>query len=789
MNLMAVLIIILLTAVPFFGQQTSLVPDPPARLGEWLSEGAGLPAFSYTGKLPFTAVQKNGAKLQAPDDPFFMLGNHRFHMFLHVSGVYQLVSGGRTWLRLNQADKLNYGENRSTVELLDETGQPREKFNLTGVDSLSANPALTERVFGTGFAVFRHKLGNKLVCERVISVKPSATPYDGASAFVLTVKFTNSSSEELRLKYDESVLARTVPMILQETSPERWPFRYVNHIVQDNQRRTIKVDVAAVTGDPLLFESPTAPAKYDGFPPSLFMKLLTANGATGRLVSEKNGAGRDYVTAQYKLNLKPGEEKQFNLIIGYAFDKKFVQIERLCAELAAGKPSPVMTDSGFRSSALFRLEWKSKLPNFSNESDAVLRREMTWNAYCLEVLANYNTYYHETQIPQGTHYAYAWGENSSARDQFQLGLPLCYFDPALARSNLRYMMKRTTPQGDIRLIENGYGVSTNEFFSPSDQQLYYFEMLAEYLRVTGDYSFLLRNVSYYPGEHSTAGNSIERIEICFKYLRDIIGTGTHGLIHMRYADWNDEAFYLFRNVSYADFWGAAESHLDSAMAAVVLENLAKQLDRAAATAPFAQLRTRIERLTKSMMLFQNAVQEAFLRELGDRSFSRRCRVRDEIVGEDALFLEPQAYALQMSEIGVPQKERIWGEIRDRLLKGEVMGARLGEKLVENPYGDPMFATGLFWWALNGPLILGVDTFDEKSAWRLLRKMTFENHARNFPGYWEGYWTASDALGSSLMPFEGTIPSPFPAYCGHAHAWPLYCYYRLREKQQATNQMN
>ncbi|HLV85855.1 MAG TPA: hypothetical protein VKV39_02690 [Candidatus Sulfotelmatobacter sp.] len=258
---------------------------------------------------------------------------------------------------------------------------------------------------------------------------------------------------------------------------------------------------------------------------------------------------------------------------------------------------------------------------------------------------------------------------------------------------------------------------------------------------------------------------------------------------MRYTDWNDEAFYLFKNVSYSDFWGTAESHLDSAMAAVVLTNLATQLDRAAATAPFAQQRTRIERVTKSMMLFQNAVQAAFLKELGDRSFSRRCRVREQIVGEDVLFLEPQVYALQMPAIGVAQKERILGEIRNRVSKGEVMGARLGEKLIENPYGDPMFATGLFWWALNGPLILGVDTFDHQSARKMLHQMTFANHARNFPDYWEGYWTASDAMGSSLMPFEGTIPSPFPAYCGHAHAWPLYCYYRLRESRKTMNRID
>jgi cellobiose phosphorylase len=174
------------------------------------------------------------------------------------------------------------------------------------------------------------------------------------------------------------------------------------------------------------------------------------------------------------------------------------------------------------------------------------------------------------------------------------------------------------------------------------------------------------------------------------------------------------------------------------------------------------------------------VEVALLKELGNRSFSYRARVNLEIMGDKTLFLEPQGYALQMSEISFEQKERILAEVQKRVMTGEVMGARLGEELFKNPYGDPMISTGLFWWAMNGPLILGVDSFDHKAAWEMLRKMTFDNHARNFPTYWEGYWTDSDALGSSLLPFEGSIPSPFPAYCGHAHAWPLYVYYRLRE---------
>ncbi len=51
MKLMPILFM-LLTAMPLFGRQTSPVPDPAQKLGHWVSEEQGLPAFSYTGKLP-----------------------------------------------------------------------------------------------------------------------------------------------------------------------------------------------------------------------------------------------------------------------------------------------------------------------------------------------------------------------------------------------------------------------------------------------------------------------------------------------------------------------------------------------------------------------------------------------------------------------------------------------------------------------------------------------------------------------------------------------------------------
>jgi cellobiose phosphorylase len=110
---------------------------------------------------------------------------------------------------------------------------------------------------------------------------------------------------------------------------------------------------------------------------------------------------------------------------------------------------------------------------------------------------------------------------------------------------------------------------------------------------------------------------------------------------------------------------------------------------------------------------------------------------------------------------------------------------MGARQIERP--TPRSATpagsrenGGFWYALNGPLILGIATFDRNAAEALLRRMTFANYARSFPNYWTGQWSASDSLDSSLLPTNG-LSTAIP-YCAHAHAWPLYCYLRLRSAQ-------
>jgi cellobiose phosphorylase len=86
--------------------------------------------------------------------------------------------------------------------------------------------------------------------------------------------------------------------------------------------------------------------------------------------------------------------------------------------------------------------------------------------------------------------------------------------------------------------------------------------------------------------------------------------------------------------------------------------------------------------------------------------------------------------------------------------------------------------GGFWYALNGPLVLGVAGFDPQEAEKLLRRMTFASYQRRFPAYWTGQWTASDSLDAASLATEGL--SVYLTYCAHAHAWPLYLYLRLQE---------
>ena len=703
------------------------VGENAPQLGRWLDDEHGLPCYRYEGPLRFGAAR-------LPDDPFFLLGNYRLTLFVHASGRYQLITGERAWARMNRGDAPTTGANSAAVVV------DGVRHELLGLDEPAAVEA--EKVFGVGFARFQYWLGNSLTVTRTLSVLPSRKPGEGTSAFLVTVRLENTGTGALKVSYRESVRANYEP-ILMEGAEERRLVKYTHEVSQAGG--IVRADTRAHGARPLSFAPTGQMSRLDGAPPVLFMRAGAPMSAS---------ADKDQLEAHCDLVVEANGAQEVRLVVGYSHDPASGAIEALAARLLEGGD--------------FGAEWLKAIPAFADEPDVELRREMRWDAAVLEAMATYKEYYDETLVPQGTVYDYLWGQMLSNRDFAQHALPLCHTNPALARSVLRFIMKRTAPDGEIKLSDEGVGWAAHGPMLTSDQQFWFFMLLAEYLRATGDGAILSEEIGYYPVECGGKGSGLDHVRRAFLFLRDRIATGPHGLVRLWNSDWNDMFYWWPNQTAYNVMFSDAESHMNSAMAVSILGDLAAALPEGG-------------ELTAAMREYRGEILSAYLRDWGSRPFPRRAYLgRDQVYGDGDIWLEPQGFTLLIPELDRERKRLLWGEIERRLVDGEAMGARQ----IEKPVSKTATAAGSrenggFWYALNGPLILGVATFDHEAAGELLKKMTFANYARRFPKYWTGRWAASDSLDSSLLPTEGLSENLI--YCAHAHAWPLYCYLRLKER--------
>lgn len=727
-------------------------------IGYWSNDEAGLPCFEYTGEIPYSAMLKNGSDVKLPSDPWFLLGNYRFTLFTHISGEYELISGQRSWARINQGKQKNSGVNLSEISV------DGKKYALTGIDSLAADTKKCRRVFGCGFANYLYEIDG-IAVNRNLSVKPSTENDNGSSAFLLTVTVTNTLGESVNCTYNEYVGANFETIQFQ-TVPEKFlPLKIINKYSENKSDNSARVTVTAHSDDPLLVPDREAMSKHDAFPPLLFVKSLSENTVFS--------GGSSGINAAVSFTLAPDETKTVSMIIGYSFEYGKSAQDNICAEPASGK---TVTEPA----CAFADDWLNIIPDFSDEKDESLRRELRWHVYNLEAMATYSEYYRETKIPQGTIYDYHWGQHASARDNFQHALPLVYYNPKLAKSVIRYMLKRTTPFGEIRLIEMGSGFAYNERYFTSDQQLYFFMLMTAYLEITKDYAFLSEKIMPYLMKNSQPMKVLEFIRECFMFLKDTIGCGEHGLIRLMNADWCDAVFYV-ENVPYNMAFFSGESHMNTAMALSIFDRLSEELSNAAAI--LENERNELTVLSKGMCVYREAPLEAFLHDMRERSFPKRMYFNGRSYGDNNMFLEPQGFTLQIREISNDKKAELYKEMKKRLYKGEALGARQQE----NPEftGNKEWYSGSrenggFWYSLNGPVIIGVSQFDKSEAMKLLSDMTLKNMSKKFPEYWSSYWSSADTLESSLIPEHGLPYWCIPVYCAHPHAWILYCYYKINK---------
>ncbi len=736
------------------------------KFGHWSFTTKGLPAYHYTGAIPVVAVDKDGKDANLPEDPYFLLGNYRLALFTHSSGIYQLITAERAWARLNaSAERPNYGWNEAS--LVFRKNNTSSKVVLTGVKSIAANASLVKKEFGVGYARYSYTLDNDVAYTRILSVKPSPKINTGNPAFVVTVVLKNNGKRLQDLSYSEKMLVNYVLNSTQYTEKQNRPLAHEVAIRINAQKEIGIANVSTKANKFLVLPGKEERFVYDVAPPSAFMYAPNGGGKYFSWIKSV----KDTLAAQTDLSLKPGETKSFQVVIGIADGEGFGDIQKQVADLFAGADTKNVEEG------LFAAQWKKQLPDLSGEQNLVLRREMLWNAHMVEASAKYSAYYKETFIPQGSVYSYFYGDNISNRDHLQAALAACYTNPALAKSAIRYVIKHSEQDGEIKRGNySGYGYTPPSIYKESDPQLYFFNTLSEYLRITRDYGFLKELVAYYPAEDGKKDPVITLLKKYFVYLRDEVGTGPNGLVKILNSDWSDSFFHDYSPNIYA---GRAESHLNTAMVLAIFPKLIAVLQQSK--------NPEATPLIAALEEYRTAIDKAFMSDLGDRKFAPRAYLSNKLkFGTDVVCIEPQGYVLQIPSLPAERKREMYDYIKSKIITPEKIGARTREKSLwgRNPDGED----GGIWFSLEYPLLLGVATFDKEEAKSLLLKFSFDNYAKHYPDYWVGHWTAADEVNSTLhreglYAFWVGVPNlkeAFPGYCSHPHTWPLYCYFKLRE---------
>jgi cellobiose phosphorylase len=723
--------------------------------GTWIQDDQGLPAFRFDARLPVSTRLPDGFPARVPDDPWFLVGNDGTKLFVHASGSVQWLSGVREWARLNWNGK----RNGSAGSLRAFEGSSKRSF-------IGASPSASsvERLFGCGFARWRYRTAKGLVLEHRIECPPSVEKAPRPNQWIETISLRNESSAPIECSFVRELGMRYGPITLQHVPAARHPVVYKPGTSRCS-KRSVEIPFTAMPSSGA-YESldPATSSPIEWHPPAIRCESFGREIPSLQIRLSGNACT---VGISAGVRLEPGETRSFAWVWSALHG----------GERLADAPT-LAAVSGWRRA------WARAVPDFPNESDAPLRREMRWHSAMLLSLATWSSVYGVRFIPQGPSYEYDFGITCSARDHLQHALPLCQLMPWLASDTLRHACRKMTPNGEIRLMENGPGSTTTAFFATSDQQLYFFGLLAEYLDTSGDAAFLGTKLAPWPPDgHCRPVTVLEHAERAFRFLRDEVGRGSHGLVRLMNSDWNDGIYCASTAVPYADMFLQSESHLNTAQACVVLDQLGIALKRSArllskSIAPRALI------LSKMLRCYRAELHAALMKEWKGRSFLARAHTPAGCLGADQMWMEPQVFALGIKDAPLAKRRLLLREMQRRL--SEPWGMRQQE----NPVEIPPFKTGGrenggVWFALIGPAIVHAAEVDRKVAERLFQSMTLAAHARRFPDYWPGIWTAPDNFDSSLLPTVGlpdqqSIWPEFPAFCSHAHAWPLFAYLKLRK---------
>jgi len=744
--------------------------DRVSPIGHWSLDEAGLPTYRLEVDVPVVTTTPAGAPYPLEPDPYALIGNDGLSLFVHASGRFVAMSGERGWVRLNAATDEAASNGAALSVTRDGATTTHE---LLGEDGVAASSLDVERELGCGFARYAFAPLDGVAVTRTLGVAPSTASGRGAAAFVVGVRLTNTGSEPADVEHVETVLSH--PFVGKNTSPDgsEPPFRFVTTAEALAGGQGVVATSTATSDDPGILTGLDEPNRYNLYPPAL--ALLASPSSQVPVSFEQRVVASDAVelSARARVTLEPGESRDVVVVVGLLSPDDDV------ATLVAFA-------SSLPDDRTFRAGWATALAAFEQVEDPTLRSELTWDGHAILAMATWSAYHGHTVIPQGMTYDYVIEMFAAPRDHLQHAMAAAYFAPHLARETILYTLCKMTYQGEIKYMDFGNGDTSNSAWNTSDQQLYLFQTLGEYLRITGDTSILEATTAYLPREASFLGSTLDKLERAFAYLRDEVSTGPHGLVRLMNSDWSD---MVFVDLSVHRYFGTAESQMNTAMAMAVMPTLVEQLDAYGAAAD-ASTAERVARLTTSMNLYLARITAAMLRDMEGRTFARRVWLdRDTALGDATMDLEPQAFLLQAPDFPVERKRALWEAMSEQLLAGEVLGPRQREKPVVGGLMDPgVSENGGFWYALAGQTVVGVATFDTDAALGLVDRLTLRSFGAHYPDYWVGQWTGPDTINAEYCGDLAGLPRPdndglwskFAAYCAHVHAWPVYGWFRTRD---------
>lgn len=566
-------------------------------------------------------------------------------------------------------------------------------------------------------------------------------------------------------------------------------------------------------------------ARFDG---SFFFSNQDMLRPTG--ISEvADGSREDALILSTEMTLKPQETKTLYFLIGYLPGD--MKMEYLVAKYQTGFET-VLEDT--------LQEWKKepitlKIGGEEGKEENWIYRELLWHNYYLRSCMTYDQALGSHVLSQGGYYQYVWGNQCCIRDILQHAVPFIYSRPEIAREIIDYSLKMVDESGwvyngiagdgvisdDDPREQNAYGSTIMEEFIGgyqdivkdyanngkvpienrfSDNELWIFWLVTEYVQATKDYDYLNEVKIGYFSCNNRPRTVLEILLDCFNYIQNDIGVGKHGLMRNLFHDWSRVLMHKnYRPLSREDKVNAphiAESLFNASLAVYCCDCLASLLgeighEKAVEAKAFAD------------------GQRSAINSVWNGKWIQRAWISDQygFVGDENEFiLEGQPWTLISHVLEEEQAKILIQNIKELVMDPSPIGCAK-QRLAPDAAG--ISHDGWVWWSLNGLLLWGIMPYDNKLAYEEYIKNSLGRHAEVYPNIWFGIWSGPDEYTSFLSEYPGyarwndnpeIIPSKkralegnedehewpcalnFPVGNLHAHAWPMYAAIRFLQPQ-------